>query len=146
MIADVVIVLDEGVDLPFDRRAGSSSRVECDSSESDASVRSSPGFGDDKVPRAHAPCPYPQATWPNRRQRMTSHCLREAAAGALIAIMLGRSRLRCAYGVRRREALFQTFLKFIVRCFIRFRRFFRIRRVLIEWRWIEFVADRSLPV
>ena len=77
---------------------------------------------------------------------MTSHCLREAAAGALIAIMLGRSRLRCAYGVRRREALFQTFLKFIVRCFIRFRRFFRIRRVLIEWRWIEFVADRSLPV
>jgi hypothetical protein len=63
----------------------------------------------------------------------------------LIAIMLGRRRLRCAYGVRRREALFQTFLKLVVRCFIRFRRFFRVRRVLIRWRWIEFVAHRSLP-
>jgi hypothetical protein len=62
-----------------------------------------------------------------------------------IAIMLGRRRLRCAYGVRRREALFETFLKLIVRCFIRFGRFFRVRSVLIEWRWIEFVAPRSLP-
>ena len=59
--------------------------------------------------------------------------------------MLGRRRLRCAYGVGRREALFQTFLTLIVRCFIRFRRFFRVRGVLIEWRWIEFVAHRSLP-
>jgi hypothetical protein len=63
----------------------------------------------------------------------------------LIAIMLGRRRLRCAYGVRRREAVFETFPKLIVRCSIRFRRFFRVRRVLIEWRWIEFVAHRSLP-
>jgi hypothetical protein len=58
--------------------------------------------------------------------------------------MLGRRRLRCAYGVRRRKALFQTFLKRVVRRFIRFRRFFRVRRVLIKWRWIEFVTHRSL--
>jgi len=54
----------------------------------------------------------------------------------LIAIMLGRRGSRCAYGVRRREAVFETFPKLIVRCSIRFRRFFRVRRVLIEWRWI----------
>src|SRR6476660_4144430 len=65
-----------------DRRAGNSSRVECGSSESGGSVRSFPEFGDDTAPRAHAPCPYPQATWPDRRQRKTSHCLREALAGA----------------------------------------------------------------
>ena len=59
--------------------------------------------------------------------------------------MLGRRRLRCAYRVRRREALLQTFLKLIVRCFIRLRRFFRVRRVPIEWCWIEFCARRSLP-
>ena len=63
----------------------------------------------------------------------------------LIAIMLGRRRLRCAYGVRRRKALFQTILKRVLRRFIRFRRFFRVRRVLIRWRWIEFVTHRSLP-
>src|SRR6476660_3642960 len=80
VIADVVIVLDEAA--ARDRRAGNSSRVECGSSESGASVRSFPEFGDDTAPRAHAPCPYPRATWPDRRQRKTSHCLREALAGA----------------------------------------------------------------
>jgi hypothetical protein len=81
MIADVIVVLDEGGDLPFER-AGNSCRAECDSSGSGASARSFPASEGDTERRGHAACPCLRAIWRDRPRRNSIRCRLEAGAVA----------------------------------------------------------------